>query len=1193
MVLDFLCEDGEKFGMFFKRVLMLALDLIDSKSRSQLFSFLSNCFGSLHVAGLRKQVAPLISISIWSNLSDWRLNQVLDQNVLLKKAWKSANRKYDNADDDKKGEIEFHRSWLFKVTLKFINSCLKGVEDDVLFVEAFIEFLTRLLSQVPTRRYTNTLLHDLNVPAVASLARFDIAPFVELLNYYAYFPIDDYTGEALTEKDAWKRHCRTLWDLQELAYSERYKDKLSLLSLANFDSIQNRVDLEEHLSQLSTEELFELAGEVGIRTNYDGAVNMKRKFVVECFIQKYSKKKNPKTLIDDLDFLPREKDLFSPVCDRLLRHQGNLSPLPIHRLDQQYLTLEDFWTRMLFVERAEYFCRARRFIERNVRELKPQTITIQRRQKHNYDEDDRDIFDEDAGNEQIKDVKLGGSSEYALKVLNNPAVLEVGAPLVGETKPSFVRVEVDVDLGKYSKRVARQWENLEPGQLVYLMNLESPIPSASNTWERLGLKALRAAEVVAVLDGNSVPLHRGKKDEDEDSDDDENDGQRRRYKKLRRKIHVNIDAVQYGLEHENVLINHLNVISKPVEKDFSKRRLSWMRSKFSSGRLPEFITDAFLGFGAPDELGPCEKVDFMDTFKSVQQAKKAMGEGVNVETASDPPYIVEKKQLLSYHFPNTGPYDENCIKPTPHKFTDEQLEAIVKLVNPGFNLIDGVQGLEQATVCAQVLNIIYNSFPHERTLVVAKTSTAITELMQLLQKLNVDDKRVVRLDLLPNGPYYSETRRKLLEQVEKLSSSIGISGAHGDSCETAEHFYSVYIGPMMEKFQRDTEAGEEVEKSFPFTNYFNDVNTVFDENQSEEEKLQVANGYMYHVRKLFESVEFLRPFELVHTPRAQRKYLTESAGRIVFTTTKDDINATFDNVVFLQSNVQSDVEGVGATPTPHQLRRVIVVGDHQQQPVFSDDEMMQRSSLLERFIRQSPITRLPQRPTDHRVRSGLIEMVEPQEPSDRRVQQNAGFLYPLQLINVEEDEESENYLRGEYENIGEAEYLVSLYRYMRLLGYPREKIDLVATTKGQKKRIDQIAKQKCKEGFFGAPTVFTAAEYCGERCNDYVLVSLVRTKIVAAAAVSRQITALVSRCVKGMYIVGKKALFSEYSRLGHRPSSEKDDLLVVTGELYNKTRRKTSESPNATKMVGLEHLSAYVEEMTQQRLAYESRSGLR
>lgn len=1182
----------ERLGTLFKRVLKLTLDPIDTKSRVQLFSFLSNCFGSLHVAGLRKQVAPLISISIWNYLSDGQLNSALDQNVLLKKAWKSANKKYDNADDDRKKEIEFHRSWLFKVTLAFINSCLKGVEDDLPFVEAFIEFLTILLSQIPTRRYTNTLLHDLNVPAIISLARYDIRPFVELFNYYAYFPIDDYTGEALTEKEAWERHCKTIWHLQKLAYSDRYKGKLGLLSLANFGSIQNRVDLEEHLSQLSTEELFGLANEVGIRTDYDGAVNVKRKLVEECFVQKCSNKKDVKCFIDELDLLPRERDLFSPVCDRLIACQTRGSPLPIHRLCQQYLTMQDFWARMIFVERVEFFCRARTFIERIVRDLKPQTITIQRRQKHNYDEDDRDIFDEDTGNEQVKDVKLGGSSDYALKVTNNPAVLEVGAPLVGDTKPSFVRVEVDVDLGKYSKRVARQWESLEPGQLVYLMDLESPIPSSSRPWERLGLKALRAAEVVGVLDGNSAPLSHGNNDLDNDSDDDDEGGQRKRYKKLRRKIHVNIDAVQYGLEHENVLINHLNVISRPAERDFSKRHLSWIRSKSPSESLPEFITDAFLGFGAPSELPPCEKVDFMDTFKNVEQVKQAIDNEVNVENASEPPFIIENNQLSSYTLPDTGPYDQDRIRPTPFEFTNEQLEAIVKLVNPGFNLVDGVQGVEQSTVCAQVLNIIYNSFPHERTLVIAQTSTAIAELTKLLQKLNIDDKHVAQQ---VDGPNYPETRRNLLQQVEQLSTSLGISGAHGDSCETAEHFYSAYIGPMVEKFKRDTEAGEDVEKSFPFTNYFNDV-TIFDENQSEEQKLHAANGCMYHVRKLFESLEFLRPFELMHTPRAQKKHLVESAARIVLTTNKDDIKAKFDNVVFLQSNVQTDMDSVGSMPSPRQLKRVIAVGDRHQQAIFSDDEIMQRTNLLERFIRQSDITRLPHRPTDHRDRSGLVEMVdgdEPQEPSDRSLQQNAGFLYSVQFINVEENEECDKYLRGEYENIGEADYLVSLYRYMRLLGYPREKIDLVAVSRGQKKRIEQIARQKCKEAFFGQPAVFTTAEYCGERCNDYVLVSLVRTKIVAAAAVNRQITALVSRCVKGMYIVGKKALFSEYSRLGHRASSEKDDLFVVTGELYNKTRRNTSESPNATKMVGLEHLSAYVDEMTQQRLAYEKRSGLR
>lgn len=48
-----------------------------------------------------------------------------------------------------------------------------------------------------------------------------------------------------------------------------------------------------------------------------------------------------------------------------------------------------------------------------------------------------------------------------------------------------------------------------------------------------------------------------------------------------------------------------------------------------------------------------------------------------------------------------------------------------------------------------------------------------------------------------------------------------------------------------------------------------------------------------------------------------------------------------------------------------------------------------------------------------------------------------------------------------YQNLGEAEYVVALYSYMRLLGYPADKISILTTYNGQKDLIKDVVKRRC------------------------------------------------------------------------------------------------------------------------------------
>ena len=47
------------------------------------------------------------------------------------------------------------------------------------------------------------------------------------------------------------------------------------------------------------------------------------------------------------------------------------------------------------------------------------------------------------------------------------------------------------------------------------------------------------------------------------------------------------------------------------------------------------------------------------------------------------------------------------------------------------------------------------------------------------------------------------------------------------------------------------------------------------------------------------------------------------------------------------------------------------------------------------------------------------------------------------------------------QNLAEAEYVVALFMYMRLVGYPAKKISILTTYNGQKHLIRDVIRQRC------------------------------------------------------------------------------------------------------------------------------------
>lgn len=90
--------------------------------RAHLLSFLLNAFQSLDNGLIRKECAPLVSISIWHNLSSESARErKFEEHAQLRKAWRASGKRYEAADEGSQGKLRFERSWLYTLLLDFVS----------------------------------------------------------------------------------------------------------------------------------------------------------------------------------------------------------------------------------------------------------------------------------------------------------------------------------------------------------------------------------------------------------------------------------------------------------------------------------------------------------------------------------------------------------------------------------------------------------------------------------------------------------------------------------------------------------------------------------------------------------------------------------------------------------------------------------------------------------------------------------------------------------------------------------------------------------------------------------------------------------------------------------------------------------------------------------------------------------------
>ena len=179
----------------------------------------------------------------------------------------------------------------------------------------------------------------------------------------------------------------------------------------------------------------------------------------------------------------------------------------------------------------------------------------------------------------------------------------------------------------------------------------------------------------------------------------------------------------------------------------------------------------------------------------------------------------------------------------------------------------------------------------------------------------------------------------------------------------------------------------------------------------------------------------------------------------------------------------------------------------------------------------------------------------------------AGMAYDFQFIDVPdyrgqgESAPSPHY----FQNLGEAELVVSLYQYLRLRGWPAGSVAILTTYNGQRDLLADVVEARCAHHpAFGRPgAVSTVDKFQGQQA-DIVLLSLVRTRAVGHIRDVRRLVVALSRARLGLYVFGRAALFAQcyelapaMARLLSRPTAAP---CLVPGEAYGAVSRPAGDS---------------------------------
>lgn len=711
---------------------------------------------------------------------------------------------------------------------------------------------------------------------------------------------------------------------------------------------------------------------------------------------------------------PTEQVLWNPSVipsGRIMMETSMVLSLP--KLQTQFLSFRDYLLRNFELTRLESAYEIRSDLVNAVKRIQPVVV----RREDYFDQTEQQLVQTEFRGWARMALEL---SDQIRVVKVDPPKLGQGYPahVVAEITIDLVhcgqaiRQEWD-SLGEFDNLfligVDASQMTGEPAPLIEGMERRVSDEEDTTFPERFGVMVVRGCMVLHIRDEAGKILS-----------DPTNRGSSGSSTTTKRILRVSLDPAQYAMDARSKfgtkVYESLNLVMRRHGRENNfKAVLETIRGLMEGAGsidrvIPPWLQPLLLGYGEPDSASykseavlsyatktpgvtkPDAALDFRDTFLSEQHLRESFpGSKILVDgkehTEMGKNSLDRKNYRVRVQVQDTeGDYTSQLVEATsyafppgiagnPVRFTPVQVEAVRSGLNPGLTVIVGPPGTGKTDVAVQIIANLYHSFTTQRTVLITHSNAALNDLFsKVMARGDIDERYLIRLgsgerdldidsshDFTKTGrvAHSLERRAMLLEKVQLLSESLGISGkaergADGSpsyTCETAKYFNMHYVQKHVKKFQAQVSqaAGDEpsVGSLFPFKEYFHLGTDAVDLLTLDE-----ANEKFSELDEIFSELAEYRPLELLRSQRQRTDYLLMKQARIVAMTCTHaaiarshliELGFHYDNLVMEEAGQMMEIETFipmllqrgesdETASALSRLKRVCLIGDHHQLP---------------------------------------------------------------------------------------------------------------------------------------------------------------------------------------------------------------------------------------------------------------------
>lgn len=798
-------------------------------------------FSSLKVTAIRTALAPIFSLESWAPL----VHKPLKKHGL--------EEMYDQIKENQK-VLPMREKIINKHITELVDSLCTHIcaiqavqQNNLVLCIAIIELLSITLSQLPTRRFSKTVVEHNNVLQILKNKQTTPAftPSIHLLEYFLRFPIDEFTGEVKTSVQLKQEHDEKVTKFLTHLH-ESHKDKLRDAILSLNDATKS----VELLSMLDQSEVETILMDIEISTKFMEKDTEK----LEAVSYYLKPPLNASHLLADLSPYPTEQSLAETSLS---------SPHSLPKLGPQFLALPDVLIRVYWNLRVDSFKKIHDHVVRCASRFKKQS----------------------------QQAKLSGMSRHAVKLGNykteNKFIISSGA---NATTRRVVHLPIELT-GAQPAHVG-EWNDIGEGDVILLAQIGAKKADSTSLLASEGVQSLHSAIVKRITNGNDRIKSSSKSfvisavlEEEEREDVKFNlliklPHDLKSYAAPLRAISSIVESEDVVLDDwlPEVIMGYGDVNAGSYIADDTTIKLR--------GLSEETIKEALVGYEIiqPQEGKKRRVLSQQQSVSSNNYDVEISGKHAVLNEASDAVLGISPEQLqalvsssrqaLTVAKGNGSTEKKSLIATIAIENIARQPSGRTLIVTKNEVTLEDISNLMIDRGCP--LEYVFN-------LVTGKNQE---------EKVNM---ALHRLD-------------SLLQEVDKLASLLSIQGAHGNDALSASNFFKYQIEPKWKAYLSDVKLSGTVEaviEHYPFGSV--EFNNVF----GMKENLNTAIEHFCAVASLFDEIERMGPLTVLQSTKARGEYLLSMQARVIGVTADTFLSSesilqkariSYDSIIFAEAS---------------------------------------------------------------------------------------------------------------------------------------------------------------------------------------------------------------------------------------------------------------------------------------------------